>query len=134
MKRRGLTRDKLLIPALVCLALAAAMAFQLAQRYREDLYWTPMEESLSLDESRNRIEVYLEDELLEDPIARGQLRVFRDGRSVPVHEDSLRFRLNEMDKVEGRIILLLTALLTAGVTMLVVALFLPRPADLKPLE
>ena len=124
MKRGSPSRTAILVPAVVCLAFAVAMAVQLSRSMREDFYWTPPELAPSLSEVDDRIEVLIDGEPVDRLIAaNGLLRA--DGSAVGGDDVAVRF--NDAGRVELRQVVLLTAALTAGLVLLLLGLLTRSP-------
>lgn len=124
MSRSGPSRTAILVPAVVCLAFAVAMAVQLTRAMREDFYWTPPELAPALSEVDDRIEILLDGEPIDRVLAEDRLR--RSDGSVP-QSDEITVRFNDADRVEMRQVVLLTASLTAGLVLLVLGLLTGQP-------
>ena len=123
MQRSGPSRTALLVPAVVCLAFAVALAVQLSRSMREDFYWTPPELAPSLDQVDDRLEILVDGEPIDSLLASGGLQ--RADGSVPEPED-LTVRFNDADRVELRQVVLFTASATAGVVLLILGLLSGR--------
>lgn len=124
MAGRQPSRLTLVIPAIVCLALAAALAVQTYEGLMGDFYWTPLQRAPTLDEVADRVEVYLDDDLLQRKAEQGEL-LRADGE--PVSPEAMRVRLNERDSIQRTQLALLAAALGAGVAFLVASLLQPAP-------
>lgn len=118
------SRLTFLIPAIVCLALAAALAVQTYEGLMSDFYWTPLEQAPSLDEIGDQVEVYLDGDLLQRRAERGEL-LREDGE--PISAEALRVRLNQRDTIHRTQLLLLAAAAGAGLAFLLAALLQPAP-------
>ncbi|MCJ8499727.1 hypothetical protein [Desulfatitalea alkaliphila] len=67
-----------------------------------EMWWTPKTMALSIDDTRNYVELYLNDELLQDHIKRGSLSVTgRNGQSMLVGADDIKARLNNWHKMKA---------------------------------
>jgi len=119
MQRSSPSRIALLVPAVVCLAFAVALAVQLSRSMREDFYWTPPELAPSLNEVDDRLELLLDGEPIDRALAEGSLQ--RADGSIPSAED-LTVRFNDADRVELRQVVLFTASATAGLVLLLLGL------------
>lgn len=123
MSPTGPSRTAILVPAIVCLAFAVAMTVQLSRAMREDFYWTPPELAPPLTEVDDRIEILVDGEPIDRVLAEDGLR--RPDGSVP-EADEITVRFNDVDRVETRQVVLLTASLTAGLVLLVIGLITGR--------
>lgn len=119
------SRLTLLIPAIVCLALAAALAVQSYEGLMRDFYWTPLEQAPTLDEAGDRVEVYLDGELLQRRAEQGDV-VRGDG--TPVSPGSLRVRINQQADIQHTQFALIAGAAGAGVAFLVAAALQPGRA------
>lgn len=119
------SRLALLIPALVCLGLGVALAVQLYEGLMSDFYWTPLERAPGLDRAADRVEVYLDGELLQQRAEKGEVL---DAEGEPISADAFRVRLNNRDRVQRVQMTLLAAAVAAGVAFLVAALLTPAGA------
>lgn len=92
----------------------------------EDIWWTPMEMALSIEETSNSFEMYIAGELLQKRLSEGTLLgIDKDGIKYPVVSKDISIRLNNWNKVRASILVnsILTAfLLGISVTMLVTGL------------
>jgi hypothetical protein len=68
---------------------------------RSDIWWTPQSLALSLDESADRVRVYVRGKPLGSVLDAGQLRLAGAGDSVLSISD-VRFRLNNWDRVRAQ--------------------------------
>ena len=118
MQRAGPSRVALIVPGVVCLAFAVALAVQLSREMREDFYWTPPELAPTLPEVADRLEILVDGQPLDQALGNGELR--RPDGTVPGPED-VHVRFNDAERVERRQAILLTASLTAGIVLLVIA-------------
>jgi hypothetical protein len=128
MKSAGPSRTAILVPGIVCLAFAVAMAVQLSRSMREDFYWTPSELAPPLSEVDDRVEVLLDGEPIDQVLAGGGLQ--RADGSAP-DTDDFAIRFNDADRIETRQVVLLTASFTAGLVLLVMGLLPGRRPVLR---
>ena len=67
-----------------------------------EMWWTPKPVALSINDTRNDFELFLNDELLQDHIKRGSLSATdRNGQSMPVAADDIVVRLNNWHKMKA---------------------------------
>lgn len=122
MANRTPSRLAFVIPAVVCLALGVALAVQMYEGLMSDFYWTPADQAPGLDQAADRIEVYLEGDLLQRRAERGEIL---DAEGAPIPADAFRVRMNNQDRVQRVQLALLAAMVGAGVAFLVAALLQP---------
>lgn len=123
MSRRVPSRLTFLVPSVVCFAFAASVGVQLLRGLEESAYWTPQAMAPTLNQSRDRVEVYRGEELLERQAERGELR---DGQGRQIQGDEFRVRFNEFDRIARGQMVVLTATLTAGIVLLLVGIVMPK--------
>lgn len=123
MSRRVPSRLAFLVPSVVCFAFAASVGVQLLRGLEESAYWTPQAMAPTLNQSRDRVEVYRGEELLERQAERGELR---DGQGRQIQGDEFRVRFNEFDRIARGQMVVLTATLTAGIVLLLVGIVMPK--------
>jgi hypothetical protein len=121
MLSEGPSRTALIVPGVVCIAFAVALAVQLGPSSR-DSYWTPEDQAPRLADVNERIEVLIDGESLPMQLAEG--RIQRQDGSAPGADD-VTVRFNGAGQIELRQAVLLTATLTAGIVLLVLAFLLP---------
>ncbi len=93
----------------------------------DDIWWTPRELMLSLDESRDRVEVFVGDEMLRSLVADGKIFLATDDGMTALGQNDIGFRLNNWDRVRaGRIwdVALNSAIAAVGFALLVGGLVL----------
>lgn len=111
------------VPAVVCLAIGVTVTAQLLSGMHEEFYWTPEEMSVPLEESRARVEVAVDGELLQAYALRGDLRIGEAGREITPEE--LRVRFNNFDRVSRGQMIVVSSSFTAAIVLLIVAVALP---------
>lgn len=116
------SRLTLMIPAIVCLSLAAALAVQTYEGLMKDYYWTPIDRAPTLDEAGDEVEVYLDGDLLQRRAENGDI-LRSDGE--PVSPESIRVRINHRAGIRGAQSMLLAGLAGAGLAFLLAALLQP---------
>ncbi len=124
---------------LIGLFVVAMGLVQLVPKFFEprDIWWTPRSMALSLQDSRDRVEVFVADKLLRDRVADRSLHlVAEDGTARPVQADDIRLRLNNWDARRADLYwqaMFSAAYLALGVAMLVVGLFfVPKERRSEP--
>ena len=123
MSDRTPSRMAFIVPSVVCFAIATAAGMQLSRNLNEDFYWTPKELAPTLEEARDRVEVYYEEELLQRRAERGDLRSQEGERAIA--PDDIRVRINNFDRVARGHWILLSVSLTAAIILLIVGLSMP---------
>lgn len=84
-------------------------------RERDDIWWTPRTATVSLPQSRSRVEVYIRGTSLEEHIKAGRLQLLSDRGPAPLTEADIGVRLNNWDRVRAeRIPFLVSAAAGAG--------------------
>lgn len=67
----------------------------------KDMWWTPMNMALSLDQSRTEFELYIQNEMLQKHIEKGTLLVAGEkGTPTKVTAGDVKIRLNNWPKVK----------------------------------
>lgn len=73
-----------------------------ASRGSKDIWWTPMEMALTLDQSRPEFELYIEKQMLQKRLEKGSLLMVDDsGKTSIVTADDVKVRLNNRHKVKA---------------------------------
>jgi hypothetical protein len=107
--------------AIVCMAIPAAQLARLALE-RDDIWWTPRERALTLEDSRRRVEVYIDGSRLEQHVAASRLLLAADPGPRAVRPQDVSFRFNNRDQVKASRIpglIVASGVLGMGATMLV---------------
>ena|SRR2546422_940971 len=92
-------------------------------RVRDDIWWTPVNAPLSLEQSRDRVEVYVRGVPLQNALRSGRLQLTGDSGPASITPSDIGIRLNNRDRVKaGRVPLLVASAAGAGFTGLVLLL------------
>ncbi|MBN2103571.1 hypothetical protein JW835_05965 [bacterium] len=76
-----------------------------AVRGRNDIWWTPKSMALPLDKTRQNFEIFLNDETLQDHLARGSLQVTNpEGETRRIVSDDVTARLNNWYKTKASLL------------------------------
>lgn len=67
----------------------------------DDIWWTPASMKLSMEESKDRVDIYIKDKPLEDILDNEKLILKTDAESVELKNADITFRLNNRDKVRA---------------------------------
>ncbi|MBK1722911.1 hypothetical protein [Thiocystis violacea] len=71
----------------------------------DQIWWTPKESALSIDQTRASFRIYLEDEPLDDHLARSSLTALgQDGMAYFVTPDLIKVRLNNWDRTKASLL------------------------------
>src|SRR6266571_1220075 len=90
---------------------------------RDDIWWTPATSPLSLEQSRDRVEVYVRGVPLQSALQSGRLQLAGDSGLAPITANDIRIRLNNYDRVKvERLPLMLSSAAGAGFTGLILLL------------
>lgn len=102
----------LFLPAVFLLTAGA----QLYRFYHErnDIWWTPSRMLVPLADTHDRIAIYVRNTELDDLVAAGQLRLFRDSVGSAVTAADIGLRFNNWDRVRAERI---STLLIFGVSV-----------------
>jgi len=89
---------------------------------RDDIWWTPRNSPVSLEESRDRVEVYVRGLLLQDALRSGRLQLLmKDSGASSLNSSDIGIRLNNRDRVKAmRIPGMIASAAAAGFTGLIV--------------
>ena len=68
---------------------------------REDIWWTPVTAPLSLEQSRDRVEVYARGVLLQHALRSGRLQFVGDSGPASITASEIGIRLNNRDRVKA---------------------------------
>ena len=121
MSARQASKLAFFVPAVVCMAVAVSLLVPMSRRLGADMYWTPNENAPTLDEVQDRVEVYLDGELIQRRAESGELQL----QDRDVASADLTVRLNNVDRVERAQQLIAAATGGAGLALLVAGLLLP---------
>src|SRR5260370_38459808 len=100
---------------------------------RADIWWTPITSPLSLEQSRERVEVYVRGVPLQKALESGRLQLGGDSGPTSITASDIGIRLNNNDRVKAkRLPLMVMSPAGTGLTGLVLLLGLfgwvpPRP-------
>ena len=122
MSARQASKLAFFVPAVVCLAVAVSLLVPMSRRLGADMYWTPSENAPRLDDVRDRVEIYLDGELIQRRAESGELRL----QEQDVGSADLTVRLNNVDRVERAQQLIAAATGGAGLALLIAGMLLPR--------
>ena len=90
---------------------------------RSDIWWTPSAAPLSLDQSRDRVEVYVRGVLLQNALQSGRLKMDGDYTSESLKASDIGVRLNNRDRVRAeRLPIMLFSAVGVGFTGLLLLL------------
>ena len=109
--------------------------FNLVRSYyeRDDIWWTPVTAPLSLEQSHDRVEVYVRGVLLQNALKSGRLKMDGDYTSESIKASDIGIRLNNRDHVKAlRLPTLLMSAAGAGFAGLLVLLGLYRLIPSRP--
>ncbi len=71
----------------------------------ESIWWTPLHLALPLEKTRDQLEIYLGDTLLQQALTQHQLfAVDPDGQQYPVVADDIQVRLNNWFEVKANLL------------------------------
>ena len=125
MTRNTPSRLALLVPGIVCLAVAGVVGLQLLRASSADQFWTPPEIAYSLQSSQPRVEVTLDGKPLQDVLDAGELVRASDGSRV--ESPAIKLRLNDRYRVTSVRLGILAAAAAAGIVLLLIAVLVPGP-------
>jgi hypothetical protein len=90
---------------------------------RSDIWWTPRAHAVPLAESADRVEIYVQGQLLQEQLRTQRLQVSTDRGPAPVGVRDVTLRFNNRDRVRAdQVPLLLGAAFVIGVVGVFVAL------------
>jgi len=107
---------------------------------RDDIWWTPVTAPLSLEQSRDRVEVYVRGALLQNALPSGRLQWAGETGPASINASEIGIRLNNRDRVKAeRLPAMLISAAAAGFTGLLLLLGLigwvpSQPVKGLPLE
>lgn len=95
-----------------------------------DIWWTPPQLALSLAESQNRVEIYVQGQPLRGLVSTGQLLLAGEGGPTTLEPAAVRLRFNNWDRVRASWLpMLLTYAAAAGAgAMLLILIAIKRIA------
>ena len=109
----GVFRKYLLIFGGVFFLMSALQLVRFATQ-RADIWWTPMDLRLPLNETGDRVEVYVRDGALPGYVEAGRLQLLTDTGATPVRSSDIRLRFNNWDRIRAERI---PSLLGSGVAL-----------------
>src|SRR5438094_8136202 len=68
---------------------------------RDASWWTPRNSPVSLEESRDRVEIYVRGMLLQDALRSGRLQLLKDSGASSLNSSDIGIRLNNRDRVKA---------------------------------
>ncbi len=89
---------------------------------RTDIWWTPMNHALSLDDARARVLIYVQGQELEERVERGELFLRTEAGTAAVSASDVALRFNNWDKIRASrlpIAALAAALTAVGLVLIV---------------
>lgn len=90
---------------------------------RADIWWTPATSPLSLEQSRDRVEVYVRGLTLQNAVQSGRLQLAGDSGSAHITANDIGIRLNNYERVKAeRLPLMLMSAAGAGFAGLILLL------------
>ena len=134
MKQKNLARVYLLVFGgsfflVSCLQLVRFYA------QRDDIWWTPVTSPLSLEQSRDRVEVYVRGVRLQTALQSGHLHMVGDSGPTAITASDIGIRLNNNDRVKvERLSLVVMSAAGAGFTGLVLLLGLLGLVPSRPMS
>jgi hypothetical protein len=90
----------LLIMGIVLLLISGSQWFEYATQ-NDQIWWTPKELAENLDRSRDRVEIFVRDILLQDALDSGSLFIRTDSGVTQLTRDDFTFRFNNWDRVRA---------------------------------
>jgi hypothetical protein len=107
---------------IVILAIPASHVFRFFTQ-RSDIWWTPKALAVPLAESADRVEIYVQGQLLQEQLAAQRLRVLTERGSATLRVGDVALRFNNRDRVRAeQVPLLLSAAFVIGVAGVFVVL------------
>ena len=134
MKQKNLARVYLLVFGgsfflVSCLQLVRFYA------QRDDIWWTPVTSPLSLEQSRERVEVYVRVVRLQNALQSGRLQLVGDSGPTSITASDIGIRLNNNDRVKAeRLPLVVMSAAGAGFTGLIVLMGLLGLVPSRPMS
>jgi hypothetical protein len=107
---------------IVILAIPASHVFRFFTQ-RSDIWWTPKALAVPLAESADRVEIYVQGQLLQEQLAAQRLQVLTERGSATLRVGDVALRFNNRDRVRAeQVPLLLSAAFVIGVAGVFVVL------------
>ena len=102
---------------------------------RDDIWWTPIASPLSLEQSRDRVEVYVRGVRLQNALQSGRLQLVGDSGPTSITASDIGIRLNNNDRVKAeRLPLVVMSAAGAGFTGLIVLMGLLGLVPSRPMS
>jgi hypothetical protein len=95
----------------------------------DDIWWTPASMKLTIEESKDRVDVFIKDKRLVDMLDNGELLVQDNSETVEINNADISFRFNNFDKVRASQLTkvgITSAAVMAGLMMIAYSLVLMR--------
>ena len=89
---------------------------------RTDIWWTPMNHALPLDDARDRVLIYVQGQELEERLERGNLFLRTEAGTAAVSPSDVVLRFNNWDKIRASrlpIVALAAAMTAVGLVLIV---------------
>lgn len=97
----------------------------------DNIWWTPESMKLSLEDSKDRVDVFIKDKRLVDILDNGVLRIQDNSETVEIQNADISFRFNNINKVRASQMTkvgIISAAVMAGLMMIAYSLVLMRKA------
>ena len=134
MKRKNLARFYLLLFGGMFFLTSCAQLIRFYYQ-RDDIWWTPVTSPLSLEQSRERVEVYVRGVRLQNALQSGHLQMVGDSGPTSITASDIGIRLNNNDRVKvERLPLMVMSAAGAGFTGLVLLLGLLGLVPSRPMS
>jgi hypothetical protein len=98
MKQKNLARFYLLLFGGIFFLTSCAQLIRFYYQ-RDDIWWTPVTSPLSLEQSRERVEVYVRGVRLQNALQSGHLQMVGDSGPTSITASDIGIRLNNNDRV-----------------------------------
>ena len=95
----------------------------------DDIWWTPTSMKLSIEESKDRVDVFIKDQRLVDILDNGELLFQDNSETVEINNADVSFRFNNYDKVRASQLTkvgIISAAVMASLMMIAYALVLMK--------
>ena len=89
---------------------------------RSDIWWTPMNHALSLDDARDRVLIFVQGRRLEERLESGDLFLHTEAGTVAVTPSDVVLRFNNWDKIRASrlpIVAIYAAMSAVGLALIV---------------
>ena len=89
---------------------------------RSDIWWTPMNHALSLDDARDRVLIFVQGQRLEERLESGDLFPRTEAGTVAVTPSDVVLRFNNWDKIRASrlpIVAIYAAMTAVGLALIV---------------